>query len=156
MPMQLQHFKAECRFSNFLLALTMLSILLLSPAVLSFWVPAGVISRVMVLTRHPNWVATAFIQLSILLAPYMIMQAIAPEFEHRRKVVKVACFALSAGSVLWMYLAYVSRNLDMPAVGWIFYLDASLLLAFALGLALQLNHQQQRGEVAPKGAIREA
>lgn len=140
---ELQHAEVQLRIVTFLLACSMLFDLL-DPALFIFTVPSSLIHRIANMVHEPYAIGWAYAGLGALLVPYLVMQAVCPNCPERRSVTKLACFSLMTAAVLWFFMAWMARDLDIgPVVG--VYLRTGLgALGFSLALALSLNAEQVR------------
>lgn len=141
---ELQHAEVQLRVVTFLLASSMLFDLL-DPALFIFTVPTSLIYRIAHLVHAPEAVGMVYAVLGALLLPYLVMQAVCPHCPGRRAVTRLACFTLLLAALLWFFLAWMARDLDLggPVAG--VYLRTGLgACGFSFALALSLNAEQAR------------
>jgi len=114
-------------------------------------VPTAIIANVAQMTHRPQMIAAAFIACAALGVPYVTMQVFDPLHRtHRRACVKLACFGMTGGGVVWALLAYMSHVIDIDTVTAIFCRNSACSLLFGFVLSVSLNNQQIR-EQASKG-----
>lgn len=125
----------------------------ISPALWILNEPASVLSRVASLSSSPTILASFWIAASLLVLPFFIMQFFFPNFLHRRIVIQLAIYGLIAGSVIWGFMAFLSRNLDYNFVIPNFIFNSLMALAFAALMANGLNNDQLEEEKIKKAAL---
>lgn len=140
---ELQHSNMQLRMVQILLSLSMMFDLF-DPATFILTVPTSITARVAVLAYSADMVAYSFIALGLLMAPYALMLAFFPDCQARRDITKLACFALLGASLQWLFLAYLSRNLDIEAITGVWIRTSAGALGYALVLALSLNAEHAR------------
>lgn len=140
---ELQHSQMQLRLITVLLSLSMMFDLL-DPATFILTVPTSITARVAMLAYSAELVAYSFIALGALLAPYAAMHAFFPNHPARRGITQLACFALLGASLQWMFLAYLSRNLDIEAVTGVWLRTAMGALGYSMVLAVGLNAEHAR------------
>ena len=72
----------------------------------------SVISTSSRLATAPGLLALAWLLAALMVVPYIAMQLFAPDCRWRRKIVKIGCNGVCLGGVMWVYLAFLSKNLD--------------------------------------------
>lgn len=132
----------------------MLSVLLALDMAKNFVSPAlwivgevtSVIGRTAMLASFPNSLAYGWLAAALLVAPYVLVQVFFPAHTIKRRATKLACRGLALGGVLWVYLAYLSKNLDYPYATGLFTLNGIASVALAAVLAYGLNSDQLQAE----------
>ncbi|MEO8391232.1 hypothetical protein [Polaromonas sp.] len=117
---------------------------MVDPALLILKEPASLVSHIARITHSPVAIAATFLLMAALAAPFMVMQTFAPKTRHRRRVIRLGCLALCCGGLLWVFLAYLSRNLDYATVTGIFIRNGAWNIALAAVLANSINNEQKR------------
>lgn len=143
---ELQHARAQLRFVSALLAASMLSDLL-DPSLLLLSATDSLIYRAAAATSPgARAMGCAFASLALLLVPYLLLQiGVSQRLERQQRgVTQVACLALAAVGVAWMFMAWQAVNSDLAVVPWIFARNAGGALLFAFFLSLTLNREQIR------------
>lgn len=141
--LELTHFKRECRLLSVLL-ISDLIFQMLQTAALIFSSGYSQSSSIAALSGFPSLIAVAFITCALLVLPYLFVQAFKPFSPCRKYVVKTACAALCVSGVLQVYMAFLSRVLDLDTVTWIFVRNGVWTIALAAILAYGLNNKQIR------------
>lgn len=104
--------------------------------------------RIAQLSTFPTALAVVWMTLSLLVVPYLLLQVFNCFLQYRATVTRLACRAVLAGGVIWIYLAFLSKNLDYEYVTAIFIANGLLNVGMAAILANSLNTAQkdaQRG-----------
>lgn len=136
------------------LASRLLSVLLALAIAKEFVIPAlwilgensSAISITARLASHPHALAMVWLLAAAMVAPYVLVQLVAPQCRARRRATKWACRGVCLGGVLWIYLAYLSKNLDYEIATGIFILNGVSSVALGAVLAFGLNNDQLRAE----------
>lgn len=117
-----------------------------SPAM---WIAAeekSVIYTVAQLAAYPEAMAAVWLLSAAMVGPYVLMQIFLPECRYARQITKLACNGVCLGGVLWVYLAYLSRNLDYDIVTPLFLINGLGSIALGAVLAYGLNAEQIAAE----------
>ena len=122
---------------------------MVSPAVWILGASSSIVSKVARLAAYPDAVAWAWLAMSALMLPYLITQ-----IGGRSCVLctRLACMGLCGGGVLWMFLAWLGRDLDYAALIYLFGFNCLISIAMGAVLALSINDDQK----LESGAAREA
>jgi MFS family permease len=126
------------RLLSVLMALDMIENMI-SPALWILGEQRSVIATIASLSTSRPMLGYAFLVAASLMLPYLIAR-LADRASHR--TTRLACLALSASGVLWMYVAFLARNLDYQYVGGLFIFDGLVCLALAGVLANSINDAQ--------------
>lgn len=146
MRLELTHFKTECRLLSVLLAIS-LQFNMIEPSLLMLHEPDSLVWAVAGLSGGRTILALAFLGFALLMVPYVTMQIVDPNTRHRPRIIRIACAALCLGGVLWVYLAFLSRNLDYDTITGIFCRNGIWNIGMAAVLAYHLNNKQIRESV---------
>lgn len=101
--------------------------------------PESMMGRIGRLSSDPVVFAGLWMLLALLVAPYLVMQITGYGEAMSGRIIRLACWAILASGVFWVYLAYLSKNLDYAYVTLIFMLHGASCLAMAAILASGLN-----------------
>lgn len=123
----------------------------ISPAVWIMGERQSVVSTVARLATYPDALAMLWLLSALLVLPYVAMQIFFPGCRQARRITKLACHALCAGGVLWVYVAYLSRNLDYSMATSLFVANGIGSIGLGAVLAYGLNSEQLAAEL-DKGA----
>jgi len=140
---ELQHNQVQLRMLQILLSLSMMFDMF-DPATFILTEPSSIIHRVSALAYSPELLAYIFVMLGVLLAPYALMQIFCPCHARRRGITQLACLALAVASLQWMYMAYLSRDLDIESITGVWIRTGLGALGYSLVLALTLNAERAR------------
>lgn len=140
---ELLHTQIQVRLAWVLLAGAMLWDFI-DPALLILTVNASMVHRIALMTQHPLLVGATFLVLAAGVVPFVVLQLLAPASRWRRSITKLACLTLVAGGLLWVFLAWNARHVDVEVVGGIFLRTGLGAFLSALALALSLNQEQTR------------
>lgn len=135
---ELQHTRLHLRAAHVLLAATMMFDMF-DPATYILTAPISMMYRIASLSGSPEMVAWSFVALGLLMAPYLFMQIFCSDCRGRREITKLACFALLGAGLQWVFLAWLSRNLDYEAVTGVLFRTGIGAVAYSLTLAYALN-----------------
>ena len=102
----------------------------------------SVISTTARLASFPELLAFAWLLAALMVAPYILMQLFAPDCRWRRKIIKIGCNGVCLGGVMWVYLAYLSKNLDYGIATSTFIGNGISSVALGAVLAWGLNKEQ--------------
>ncbi|HYW57664.1 MAG TPA: hypothetical protein VE934_11930 [Polaromonas sp.] len=141
--LELAHFRFECRMLSTLLAVAVM-FNMIDPALLVLNEPRALVAMVAKLTGNPRVLAVAFLFLALLVVPYVLMQLVCPQSTRHRGIVKIACLGMCVGGVLWIYLAFLSRNLDYETLTSIYARNGAWSICVGALLAFHLNNKQRR------------
>ncbi len=122
---------------------------MVSPAVWILGASGSIVSTVSRLATWPDAVAWAYVAAAALIIPFMATQLAG---RSCRRCTRFACLGLCVGGVLWMYLAWLGRDLDYPALPWLFGFNCVVSIAMGGVLAISINDHQK----LEAGASREA
>lgn len=140
---ELRHTQLHVRILSFLLSCSMLFDLL-DPALFILTVPTSIVHKIANLVQAPEVLGATFIILAVFLLPFLLMQIFCPNCPARRDVTRLACFGLLAAGVLWMFLAWMTRNMDIGPVTGVYLRTGLGAFGFSFCLALSLNSEQAR------------
>jgi MFS family permease len=126
------------RLLSVLMALDMVENMI-SPVLWIFGEQRSVLATITTLSSSAHALAWAWLAAAALMLPYLIAQL---TDRASRRATRLACLALSASGVLWMYVAFLARNLDYQYVGGLFIFDGLVCLALAGVLANSINDAQ--------------
>jgi hypothetical protein len=122
---------------------------MVSPAVWILGASGSIVSTVSRLATWPDALAWAWLVCAALIIPFMATQLAG---RSCRRCTRFAVLGLCAGGMLWMYLAFLGRDLDYPALPFLFGFNCMVSVAVGAVLAISINDHQKL-EV---GASREA
>lgn len=106
----------------------------------------SVTGKIARLASHPHALAIFWMSLAVLVMPYMVSQLFDCWESQRNRFTRFACWSTMAGGVVWVYLAYLSKNMDYANVTNIFLINGAACVGMAAVLAYGLNREQQRLE----------
>ena len=115
----------------------------ISPALWVLYEPTSVISKVATLASSPTALAVVWIASALAVFPFMVMQVFMPTCRYRRVVMKMANFGMIGGALVWVFMSFLSRNLDYEFAVWNFLFNAITSLAMAAIIANSLNNDQK-------------
>ena len=104
----------------------------------------SMIGRIARLSSSPDAFACVWMALAVLVVPYLLMQATDCGRAHQARITRLACWAILASGVFWVYLGYLSKNLDYSYVTKIFLFHGLTCIAMAATLANSLNTSQRQ------------
>lgn len=104
------------------------------------------IGRIALLSSSAVVFAYVWMALALLVAPYLFVQITGRFAIYRATATRLACWAVLGSGVLWVYLAYLSKNLDYGSVTWVLVLHGLTCIAMAGILACSLNAAQRRAQ----------
>ncbi len=112
------------------------------------WILSGesITGKVARLSSYPQAIAIVWMLLALLVLPYFLNQVCNCLHDYQRQVVRLACRAVLAGGVIWVYLAWLSRNLDFQYITLIFVINGLSAVGMAAVLAHKLNRAQQHAQ----------
>ena len=111
--------------------------------------PESMMGRIAKLSSSAETFAFLWMTLAILVAPYLALQATGKGQSHCTQTTRLACWAVLTSGVFWIYLGYLSKNLDYAYITNIFMVHGITCVAFAGILASGLNAlQRERQESA--------
>ena len=117
-----------------------------SPALWILGENSSVISTTARLSSSPEALAALWLLSALMVAPYVVAQLFAPQCRAKRAATKLASRGVCIGGVLWVYLAYLSRNLDYSIATSLFILNGFGSIALGAVLAYGLNSEQLAAE----------
>lgn len=118
----------------------------ISPALWILGEDKSVISVTARLATQPEALAALWLLAALMVAPYVLVQLFAPECGAKRSATKLASRGVCLGGVLWVYLAYLSRNLDYEIATGLFVINGIGSVALGAVLAYGLNSEQLYAE----------
>lgn len=127
------------RLLSIVLALDMIQNMV-SPAVWILGASVSIVAKVARLASYPDSIAWAWLAMSALMLPYL-----ATQLSGRTCMVctRMACWGLCGGGALWMFLAWLGRNLDYPALISLFGFNCLISIAMGAVLAASINDNQK-------------
>lgn len=108
--------------------------------------PQSMTSKVAYLSTYPAALVAVWLAAALLVLPYFLMQALDVFKLYRVRVTRLACWAVTAGSVQYAYMGFASRNLDYKHITAIFIATSLVHLGTAAALAYGINLAQIRAE----------
>jgi hypothetical protein len=136
-------FKNEMRLMSILLSFGVMSNFV-DPAIFILLETRSVIGTVAALSSSAKVIASAFLLMAALVLPFLFMQVFVPRIKCRKFIIRLTCFAMCVGGVLWIYLAFLSRNLDFGGATFVFVKSGLGAIAMGGVLALTINNKQRR------------
>ena len=118
----------------------------ISPALWILGEDRSVIGTTARLASNPHAMALVWLAASAMVAPYVLVQLFAPDCGGKRLATKWACRGVCLGGVLWIYLAYLSKNLDYEIATGLFIFNGVSSVALGAVLAFGLNNDQLQAE----------
>lgn len=118
----------------------------ISPALWILGENSSVVSTTARLASHPEVLALLWLLAALMVAPYVLVQLVAPECRAKRMATQLASRGVCLGGVLWVYLAYLSRNLDYDIATGLFILNGLGSVGLGAVLAYGLNSDQMYAE----------
>ena len=109
--------------------------------------PESMMGRIASLSSSPEVFAYLWMTLAILVIPYMVLQITGLLQRHQWPIVRLACWAILSSGVLWVYLAFLSRDLDYANITEIFLFHGATCITTAALLACSLNTSQRHKEL---------
>lgn len=136
--MVMSNARRTIRLLSVLLALTMTKNMI-SPALWILGERRSVISAIASLSSSAQVLAWLWLTAAALMLPYLLAQL---ANHASRRATRLACLALSASGVLWMYIAFLARNLDYQYIGSLLVFDGLMCIALSALLANSINDEQ--------------
>ena len=99
--------------------------------------------RIARMSSSPGIFACSWMVLAGLVVPYLVMQVTGFGFTHQARIKRLACWAILTSGVFWVYMGYLSKNLDYTYVTEIFLMHGVTCIAMAAILANGLNTMQR-------------
>lgn len=125
-----------------------------SPAMWVLSEQTSVLSNVARLSSSPTALALCWLLAALLVVPFVLMEVFWRGCKHRRSVIKLATYGMILGAVIWVFMAFLTRNLDYRFAVWNFLFNGAGSLAMGALMANGLNNDQieivrhsQRGEL---------
>jgi hypothetical protein len=140
---ELRHSQAALRLLSFLMAGSVFFDLV-EPCLLMLTEPSSLYHRLAWMTPYPELLAGSFAAAAALTLPFLLMQAFHPHYSGRRSVSRWTCYLLFFASLLWMYLAWESRTIELWPRAAVFFRNGLGALTFSIALALSLNRELSR------------
>ena len=125
----------------------------ISPALWVLYEPTSVISKVATLASSPTALAVVWLASALAVFPFVFMQAFIPACRHRRVIMKTANFGMIGGALVWVFMSFLSRNLDYEFAVWNFIFNAITSLAMAAIIANSLNNDQKEKQTEAEGEV---
>lgn len=122
------------------LLLSTISFMMSDPGIYILVVKKSMYYQIAHLIGSPLYMACSFFAASLLLVPFIAVLIFFPTPRYRRITSKLACCGLYLGATLWIFIAWYSRNWDIPAVGLIYLRNGILCLFVAIVLGVILNN----------------
>jgi hypothetical protein len=113
---------------------------MVSPAVWILGASGSVVSKVSSLATYPDALAWAWLVMAALVLPFMATQICG---RTCRRCIRLACFGLCGGGALWLFLAWLGRNLDYTALTVLFGFNCMVSVGMAAVLANSINESQK-------------
>lgn len=113
---------------------------MVSPAVWILGASGSIVSTVSRLATYPEGLAWAWLVAAALIVPFMATQLAG---RNCRRCTRLACLGLCFGGALWMFLAWLGRDLDYPALPYLFGFNCIVSVAMAMVLAISINDHQK-------------
>ena len=118
----------------------------ITPALWVLYEESSIISKVATLATSSTALAILWLVSALAVLPFVIMQAFLPVCRFRRIITKTANFGMIGGGLAWVFMAFLSRNLDYNFATWNFLFSAATAFAMAAILANSLNNDQKEKE----------
>jgi len=141
MMSELQRSRICVRFISALLAID-LAKNFISPAMWIYGEPRSVIGTVARLATWPDGLALVFCLAAAMVVPYILMQLFTPNMQNRHTWTRWGCRGLITGGVIWLYMSYLSRNLDYEVVTVLFAFNGVMSIVMAGILGYGINQDQ--------------
>ena len=123
----------------------------ISPAMWILFGHTSVVSNVASLSSSARAMAIAWLICALAIAPFVVMQVFESSFSHRRVIIKLSNLGMMGGCMVWVFMAFLSRNLDYEFAIWNFLFNGVAALGMAALMANTLNNEQKE-----KGTCNEA
>lgn len=104
---------------------------------------ASVISSIARLASNSTALALCWLAAALMVMPFVAVQLFAPECHYRRTVIKIANYGIILGALVWVFMAFLARNLDYNFAVWNFLFNGFISLTFAALMASGLNNDQK-------------
>ena len=115
----------------------------ISPALWVLNERVSVISNIARLATNPTALALCWLAAAVMVLPFVLLQLFAPECHYRRTVIKIANYGIILGALVWVFMAFLARNLDYNFAVWNFLFNGFISLTFAALMASGLNNDQK-------------
>lgn len=145
MTTELQRSRIGVRMMSALLALD-LAKNFISPALWILGESKSVIGTVATLATWPWALGVIFVAAAAMAAPYIVMHLFLPNYSHQVECTQWACRGMLIGGVIWIYMAYLSRNLDYEVATGVFLFNGVFSIAMAAILGYGINLEQLEKE----------
>ena len=118
------------------------------------WVmsPQSVMGRIAQQSTYPEVMGVTWALVGLLVLPYLALQLFGIAEKYRSRFTKLACRAILASGVMWVYLGYLSKNLDYQYTTIIFLFNGLTCIATATILAKSTNNAARLAKNAAKNA----
>ena len=124
----------------------------ISPAMWILFGHSSVVSNVALLSSSASAMAFAWLVCALAIAPFVAIQIFNPHAKHRRIIIKLSNLGMMGGCLVWVFMAFLSRNLDYEFAIWNFLFNGIAALGMAALMANTLNNEQKE----KKGSCNEA
>lgn len=114
----------------------------ISPAMWIMTAPQSIMAKVANLSTSGIALGVVWLLAGALVVPFVLMQFINPNYEHRRMVIKTCNVGNIAGALIWFFMAFLARNLDYEFIIFNFVFNGVGALVMAGLLANSLNNDQ--------------
>jgi hypothetical protein len=141
--LELRHSQSALRLLSVLMAGSVFFDLA-EPCLLMLMEPTSLYHRIAGMTPYPEVLALSFAAAAAMALPYLFMQCFFPQCDDRRAITRWTCYLLFLASLLWLYLAWESRELELWSRAAVFFRNGLGALTFSMALALSLNRELSR------------
>lgn len=114
----------------------------ISPAMWILTTPASLTSKVAYLSTSGTALGVLWLLAGALVMPFVVMQFIDPDYEHRTATIKVCNVGNIMGALIWFFMAFLARNLDYSFIVFNFIFNGVGALVMAALLANSINNDQ--------------
>lgn len=114
----------------------------ISPALWILTTPQSIMARVANLAYSSELLGACWLAAAVLVLPYVVMQFVWPDYEHRRIVTKICNYGNITGGLIWFFMAFIARNLDYEYIIFNFLINGICSIILAAMLADGLNDSQ--------------
>ena len=114
----------------------------ISPAIWVLTTPQSILAKVAALSLSAQCIGWMWMAASLLVMPFVLMQLLDPNYEHRRKIIKLCNYGIMTGACLWFFMAFLARNLDYQYIVFNFCFNGFGAIVMAALLANGLNNDQ--------------
>ena len=114
----------------------------ISPAMWIMTTPQSIMAKVANTATSGTALGVVWLVAAALVMPFVLMQFINPNYEHRRAIIKLCNAGNIAGALIWFFMAFLARNLDYEFIIFNFILNGLGAIVMAALLANSLNNDQ--------------